>query len=738
MRGVHILLLSIAIGSLGLATSLYLFMHTKTDDENLSFKDFDRFCSRKGTETFQQLQGGMTVLQAMHQYISELPPDLFISNERWKNAVQVLVNKVHWDVTAISNLRWFATVASANSWASRNNVSLHDPVLSEKGNVVPRADAFVIVNSYTNNTSVVGVDYFRSSYTLDITNAATTDGQPTVSKPFFNPARSAKSVLILVPQIIGNRLNSGVAGLYSQDVMIIDRAAARTSDGVDEVAFQIIMKGGILLEDEFYSRNPFVTHYNYTVGDALMLFSCSAPFTPALTPYVILALGAVLSVLVPTMTTIYLRQLRNIQEENLARTAAEATANEARVGEAIAIQAAEVKSTFLNNVSHELRTPLNGIRGNADFLLDTQLSEEQRMHALGILQSTRDLVNIVDDILNYTSMQYGTALPPPNITALNLTEMLFRLPQTFAAELASKHNTLVVVPLQEELRHPIMTDGLFLHQILRKLVENAIKFTDNGTVTVCLQLQNDAEGHSTTVQFHIEDTGVGISSHQQVFVPFMQHESNRSRRFGGTGLGLVITKKLVEHLGGRIEFTSKVNYGSRFSFTIPFLPAPASAISMRLSTSLSSVSSGRQNKLASGLKTEAVQEEEVVLLKEPQLRQILIVEDNMVNMMVAQKTLAKLGYRWLSATNGEQAVQVMKERGSAVDAILMDISMPVMDGLEATRIIRASGTQTPIIAVTANALDSERTKCFAVGMNSFLTKPLSREKLADTLLHLLP
>ena len=393
---------------------------------------------------------------------------------------------------------------------------------------------------------------------------------------------------------------------------------------------------------------------------------------------------------------------------------------ELREASAVAEAATRAKSEFLANMSHEIRTPMNAALGMLYLLQQTGLSDRQKNYLDKAHTASTMLLKVINDILDFSKIEAGK---------LELEEVPFRLKDVLADLAAVATATLRDKPIElrvqcdPQIPELLIGDPLRLGQVLLNLTSNAIKFTEKGRVEVEATLKGSGEGE-VTLRFAVADTGIGMPPRQQaaLFSAFTQADTSTTRRYGGTGLGLAISNQMVEMMGGSILVASEEGKGSTFSFVIRL---------QRLSAEQAATAEPVRGEGAGGYPDRDPSADE----KSCQGVRILLVEDNPINQEVAKEILERRGVQVDLARNGAEALARVTASGVSYGAVLMDVHMPVMDGLEATRRIRqhVGFERLPIIAMTACALTRERTMCIEAGMNDQVNKPIDVAELFATL-----
>jgi signal transduction histidine kinase/CheY-like chemotaxis protein len=399
---------------------------------------------------------------------------------------------------------------------------------------------------------------------------------------------------------------------------------------------------------------------------------------------------------------------RNEQNKELA--------DKIKLAEELATKANEAnraKSEFLTNMSHEIRTPLNGVIGFGELLNTTELNPVQKEYVRFLNESANLLMELINQVLDLSKIEAGKMYL--NIERCNVRK-IFETAVQLTQHLADKKDVKVYLTLDSKIPAVVYADSIRLSQVVINLLNNAIKFTEKGSVSLTVDVERSENPSSVRLKVGIRDSGIGIADAQKklLFTAFVQADASTSKRYGGTGLGLVISNNLLQLMNSHIEFESELNKGSYFYFSLD-LPIEENPTDNGKKIVASQPISVAQS--AGG----ATEDKSVAL----------IVEDNELNLVLCRALLSRIypHYTFISAISGYEAIDKVKDHNPLF--ILMDIQMPGMDGRETTQKLREMNYTRPIIACTANAIEGEREKCLEAGMDDYIAKPINQELMKE-------
>ena len=680
------------IFSVILSLSLFAFFQLRKQEHHARIDYLSTQCIRMKNVTSNEVQGGTTVLKAMANVAS------FYGDDRWTPFAMNMMQGTSWRIVGVALLQELSSTELTSLVIQRNITPTQLGSMNAQVPLTYNRDRYLIITEDVPDVARIGYDYYSDPQRKALVTTARERRNITVSNPSPAIAGSEVTLVFFIPLYKEGNMSQFIggvsAGYHASNLLPLGVA--------EDVVLFLSVNGATVYEDPSFRRTSLRHIENVQLADKILDFKCGTNISYDPSSLIILCIGSAASVAF-ALVSVYVMHLISAKQRSLvARLRVEEDKRLASVELAVSQEALKVKSQFVANISHELRTPLQGLLWMANFLLGTPLNAEQREYAITVQASGESLLQIVNDVLDFSKIEAGKL--NLELIPVDMKEFLNQLLVIYKAQAVVKSNSITLQDTLTAAESRVITDPTRLRQILNNLIGNALKFTHEAIVVLRCTRTDDK------LLFECIDQGIGMDQQQmdRLFQPYVQGDPSTTRRYGGTGLGLSISKQLVEALGGTIGCVSEVGKGSTFWFTIAYKPTT----------------------------------ERVAVVKpdhSPTFKgaRMIVADDNSINRRVLGKLLKDLGCSVVMAEDGQQVLQLLQDNADInetnYDCIMMDGFMPELDGYEATKIIRASGNDIPIIAVTANALAGERERCLKLGMNDFITKPIIREHLIAAL-----
>ncbi|KAI8586823.1 hypothetical protein BDZ88DRAFT_454596 [Geranomyces variabilis] len=673
-------------------------------------------CRRKLTLTNDEVRGGMTILQALGNVVTLCQA----RNDDWSVYASRLISSTTWNIVGNAILT-IMNGTEVQAWAAKTGVKPTERKPDGKGRQplqYNRTEYMIITQDYPDIASL-GYDYYSDPQRRALAKSAGQTGNLSLSDPTWSINGTFTTVVFFLPTFDNTTgaFVGGVAAGYYMTRMLPVRESA------DDVYLSVTVNSIPAYQDAEFSDTRLRSEQTLQLANKPATITCGANVQRSATSVVILVCGCAASAMLAMLAYWIVSLLRYRKETLINQMVADENVRLANVSEQAARQAAQTKSDFFANVSHELRTPLHGCCWMINFLSDTELTPEQEDYVKNLRTSSQSLLYIINDVLDFSKIEAGKMTL--EIIPFDIIDLLaqLRVPyQILATNNSNSFKNVVEIPPDPPSSSSrfVLGDPLRLRQVMDNLVNNAMKFSADSEVTLTASV--DTTSQPPRLRFSITDKGIGLSGPQldALFQPYIQADVSTTRRFGGTGLGLAITKRLVELMGGTITCSSVLSVGTTFTVHLPFTPCENQNLS-------------KPEPIGDPVFAEGFH--------------VCIADDNPINQRIAAKICRDAGIKTTVVDNGQRVVDLfippaplsplsstLEMRAPPdIDCILMDGFMPVMDGYQATRVLRSNGIQVPIIAVTANALSGEEEKCLRIGMNAFVSKPIIKAQLLKEL-----
>lgn len=662
----------------------YFFLHNTEVETIETYLQTE--CGKLANATISEYRGGTTVFYALNKLLY-FYNDEFINNispeTLWFDFAVNISSVTSWNFISSAILKEF-NVTGIKNWESKTNISAteRDVITNKRVPIKYNRDKYLIIIESFPIKFGVGYDYYSDKDRNDVVQRSKLSKNLSLSNPTMTI--NDYNLISFIPFYIGGNFSGGVSGSYY--------ARNITPSFDNNIYLKMTVNNNFAYKDIKFDDTNIKKNLTFFLADQNVILYCGLYFNMSNTHIIVLSCGLLLAFII-LLVVIFLINLwmlkvhSDIQNEEV-------------------LKLVESKSMFLAFMSHEIRTPLNGIIWMINFLKDTDTTNEQLKFIQDLQYCSTSLLQIVNDILDFSKMEADKL----NIekSCFDIYEMIEKLENIYKVwSLQNNNDFKFENELDITTDQFIVSDQARLTQILNNLISNAFKFTENGTVTVNIKKLKPSGSPDNFLLFSIIDTGIGITPENQtkLFKPYVQTEY--SKLYGGTGLGLVICKKLVDLFGGIITCKSNYGEGSIFNFTIPFEKLT------HTEENNISFSSDRSDIIYNG--------------------RILVADDNIINLKVITKILKdKFGIDVVTATNGLQVLDII-ESGEQFKCIFMDNMMPIIDGYSTTKKLRDAGFTIPIIAFTANVSEGEKQKCLNLGMSDYISKPIVMSQLIQIL-----
>lgn len=687
------IIMPIVLSVVGLSLSFFTFYMLRNQEVNDVQSYVNVQCQRKRLLISNEVRGGTTILYALSNVVTLCTS----TTQAWTLYASNLINSTAWNIVGTAILQKLSPAALA-SFLERTNITGTErgPYGSPQPLARNRSSYLVIVQNYPDKANI-GFDYYSDPQRKALAQTAEATRRLSLSNPSISIEGTVKTVVFFLPTFDprSGKFTGGVSAGYYMTRMVPQR------EGSGDVYLSMTINNLPAYEDPEFPATHLRSNQMLQLADQSAMIVCGASVTRSSSPIIILCVAIFASLIISAVSYWIIGLLQDRRLTLIDQMVADENVRMANIREQAAMQSAQSKSDFFASMSHELRTPLNGIMWMTNFLTDTHLDAEQADYAKSLRATSETLLHIVNDVLDFSKIEAGKmTLETCTMDIVELIEQL-RVGYHSLASPNSNHFKDVIDIQQRPCF--VLGDPTRLRQVLDNLVNNSMKFTRDGLVTLTVRVLPDHR--PPRISFALCDSGIGMSEEQlaRLFQPYAQADVSTNRRFGGTGLGLSISKRLVELMGGSITCSSSLGKGSTFEFWIPYNPMPDPKESLLSNSASDNITFSGQH--------------------------ILIADDNPINRRIASKILQAANLKVTNVDDGQGVIDLFANGNPGIDCILMDAFMPMIDGYQATRILRARGYTVPIVACTANALEGESQKCIQMGMNGFVSKPIVKSAL---------